>query len=75
MVSSVGLVHKLGHLLGRWEGLVDELEVVVVESLVVFEMVFLALEELVDLGEPRAVEGFSLLKRIIKWSVLTGCGP
>jgi hypothetical protein len=54
-------VHKLGNLIGGWEALVDELEVVIVESFVVLEVVFLATEESIDLCEPRAVKGFSLL--------------
>jgi len=45
-------VHKLGNLIGGWEALVDELEVVIVESLVVLKVVLLALEEFVDLCEP-----------------------
>ena len=52
-------MHEVGNLLGRWEGLVDEFEVVVVESLVVLEVVLLALEEPVHFCEPRAVQGFS----------------
>jgi len=49
---SVGLVHEIGNLIGGWEALVDELEVVIVESLVVFKVVLLALKEPVDLCEP-----------------------
>ena len=49
---SVGLVHEIGNLIGGWEALVDELEVVIVESLVIFKVVLLALEESVHLGEP-----------------------
>ena len=45
-------MHKLGNLFGGWEALVDELEVVIVESLVVLKVVLLALEEFVDLCEP-----------------------
>lgn len=45
-------MHKLGNLIGGWEALVDELEVVIVESLVVLKVVLLALEEFVDLCEP-----------------------
>ena len=47
---SVGLVHEIGNLIGGWEALVDELEVVIVESLVVLEVVLFSLKELVDLG-------------------------
>jgi hypothetical protein len=54
-------MHEIGNLIGGWEALVDELEVVIVESLMVFKVILLALKELVDLCEPRAVQGFSLL--------------
>lgn len=47
---SIFLVHEFGYALGRWEALVDELEVVIVESLVILEVVLLALEEFVYLG-------------------------
>ena len=44
-------MHKICYLIGGWEALVLELEWVVVESLVVFETVFLASKELVHLCE------------------------
>ena len=43
-------MHEIGNLIGTWEALVDELEVVIVESLVVLEVVLFSLKELVDLG-------------------------
>ena len=43
-------MHEIGNLIGGWEALVDELEVVIVESLVVLEVVLFSLKELVDLG-------------------------
>ena len=45
-------MHKLGDLFCTWEALVDELEVIVVELVVLLELILLALEELVDLGQP-----------------------
>ena len=51
--SSLGFtVHKFGNFLGRWEALVDELEVIIVEFLVVLKVVFFASKEFVDLGQP-----------------------
>lgn len=55
--SSLGFtVHKFGNFIGSWEALVDELEVIVVELLVILEVVFFALKEFVDFGQPGAIE-------------------
>ena len=48
-------MHEFGDLLGAWEALVDELEVIVVELVMVLEVVFFASEEFIDLGQPGAV--------------------
>ena len=54
-------MHQVGHGFLGWERLVDELEWVVQELLVALEVVLLVIQELVDLGQPAAVQGFSLL--------------
>lgn len=55
--SSLGFtVHKFSNFVGSWEALVNELEVIVVELLVILEVIFFASKELVDLGQPRAIE-------------------
>ena len=70
-------MHEVGDLVGSGEALVGELEVVVEESLVAFEVIGLASEELVDLGEVGAVHGFSNLRRKEgeRGGGLTGWGP
>ena len=49
-------MHEICNLLGSWEALVLEFEWVVVESLVVFEVVFLSAKEFIDFVEPGAVK-------------------
>lgn len=49
-------------LLGSGEALVHVLELVVHEVLVLLQLVVLASQELVELREPGAVEGLSVLK-------------
>lgn len=56
-------MHNVVHLLGSWEALVHEHEIVVVESLVSLEVVFLVVEELIDLDEPGTVQGIDILQR------------
>ena len=63
---SLGLVHEVCNSFGCWEALVLELEWVVVESLVIFEMILLSLEEFVDLYQPRGILRLSLWL----WSVV-----
>jgi hypothetical protein len=46
---------------GCWEALVDEFEVVVKELLMSFEVVFLVIEEFINLDEPTAILRFSFL--------------
>jgi len=59
--SSLGFtMHKFRNFVGSWEALVNELEVIVVELRMVLEVVFFALKEFVDLGQPRAIECVSL---------------
>ena len=48
-IISLGLVHEICHSFCCWEALVLEFEWEIIESLVVFEVVLLALEEFVDL--------------------------
>ena len=61
-LCSVRFVHEIVSLLCTWEALVDELEWVVVESFVLFEVVLLALEELVHFDEVGGILAISELE-------------
>lgn len=54
-------MHEIVDLLFCWEALIDELEWVVVESLVFCEVVLLSLKELVDFDEVRSILTVSVL--------------
>lgn len=47
-IYSIVFVHKIASFLGRWEALIDELEVVVEESLLLLESVIFTGEELIN---------------------------